>query len=320
MRAVTGSRPSAQQEAPGAVGDLVSPAGAGLTEEGGLLVAGDPGDRDGARRTAPRGLAEDAGAAATSGSTARGKPETAGELLVPVALWMSNSSVREALRASVRCLRRGSAARSARSPPCRRPGRRPRPRRARRGRCRGSSAAWSRRSRGPAARPVARAPRASPARRSASQLSAVRRSCQTMAVAARAPVARSQTMVVSRWLVMPMAATRSSPAPSEPRPAFASTSCAVSRCVAQISPASCSTHPGCGKCWVSSRCAEATMRPSASTSTARELVVPWSSARMRRSSRMLVVYVARRAGPALTASAYYHGYAPHGKRRSDARE
>ena len=37
-------------------------------------------------------------------------------------------------------------------------------------------------------------------------MSAVRRSCQTMARCTALPVARSQTTVVSRWLVMPMAA------------------------------------------------------------------------------------------------------------------
>ena len=43
--------------------------------------------------------------------------------------------------------------------------------------------------------------------RSAAQASAVRRSCQTMALWIGLPVARSQTIVVSRWLVMPIAAT-----------------------------------------------------------------------------------------------------------------
>jgi hypothetical protein len=36
---------------------------------------------------------------------------------------------------------------------------------------------------------------------------AVRRSCQTMALQIGCPVVRSQTTVVSRWLVIPMAAT-----------------------------------------------------------------------------------------------------------------
>ena len=45
-----------------------------------------------------------------------------------------------------------------------------------------------------------------PASRSSAQSAAVRRSCQTMARPSGRPVARSQTSVVSRWLVMPIAA------------------------------------------------------------------------------------------------------------------
>ena len=41
---------------------------------------------------------------------------------------------------------------------------------------------------------------------SLAQMSAVRRSCQTMARCTACPVARSHTTVVSRWLVMPIAA------------------------------------------------------------------------------------------------------------------
>ena len=41
---------------------------------------------------------------------------------------------------------------------------------------------------------------------SRAQISAVRRSCQTMARCTALPVARSHTTVVSRWLVMPIAA------------------------------------------------------------------------------------------------------------------
>ena len=44
-----------------------------------------------------------------------------------------------------------------------------------------------------------------------SQMPAVRRSCQTIALQIGSPVARSQTTVVSRWLVMPMAATSAAP-------------------------------------------------------------------------------------------------------------
>ena len=49
--------------------------------------------------------------------------------------------------------------------------------------------------------------RLAPSAFSRSQKSAVRRSCQTMALWTGSPVSRSHTMVVSRWLVMPMAAT-----------------------------------------------------------------------------------------------------------------
>ena len=47
---------------------------------------------------------------------------------------------------------------------------------------------------------------ASPRSSSSRQMSAVRRHCQTMALYTGRPVALSQRMVVSRWLVMPMAA------------------------------------------------------------------------------------------------------------------
>ena len=60
---------------------------------------------------------------------------------------------------------------------------------------------------GSSTRPVLSATAAScPAARSAAQASAVRRSCQTMALWIGLPLTRSQTIVVSRWLVMPMPA------------------------------------------------------------------------------------------------------------------
>ena len=92
-------------------------------------------------------------------------------------------------------------------------------------------------------RPVrARTVSARPAASSASQVSAVRRHCHTMALWMGSPVARSHTTVVSRWLVTPIAATSAGAAP-----ASSSTACAVASCVAQISPASCSTQPGRGE-------------------------------------------------------------------------
>ena len=72
---------------------------------------------------------------------------------------------------------------------------------------------------------------------SRSQRRAVRRSCQTIARWIGSPVARSQTTIVSRWLVMPIAAI----APARPAAAIASRATAsVSR---QISSGSCSTQP-----------------------------------------------------------------------------
>ena len=72
-------------------------------------------------------------------------------------------------------------------------------------------------------------------------MSAVRRSCQTMARWMGWPVRRSQMTQVSRWLVMPMAAM--SPAASL---AAASACRAVSTVVRQMSSGSCSTQPEAG--------------------------------------------------------------------------
>ena len=72
-------------------------------------------------------------------------------------------------------------------------------------------------------------------------IGAVRRHCQTIAWQIGFPVARSQTIVVSRWLVMPIAAMLSAVTPS-----FAIASIATPYWEDQISIASCSTQPGCG--------------------------------------------------------------------------
>ena len=77
-----------------------------------------------------------------------------------------------------------------------------------------------------------------PASRSFRQRSAVRRSCHTMARWIGAPLARSQTTVVSRWLVMPIAAA----AP----PAAASASRVTARVADHSSSGSCSTQPPAG--------------------------------------------------------------------------
>src|SRR6185436_18697603 len=53
----------------------------------------------------------------------------------------------------------------------------------------------------------------------------------------------------------------------------------VASAAARMSSASCSTQPGCGKCWGNSRYAIAPGRPSAPTARVRTPVVPASSAR-----------------------------------------
>ena len=87
-----------------------------------------------------------------------------------------------------------------------------------------------------------------PAARSSSQRAAVRRSCHTIARCRGSPLAGSHTHTVSRWLVTPTAS--SSPSAT---PASASASPATDCVRRQSSSASCSTQPGLGKCWVSSR-------------------------------------------------------------------
>src|SRR5262245_37004572 len=61
-------------------------------------------------------------------------------------------------------------------------------------------------------------------------------------------------------------------------PALASALRAARSWVCQISSASCSTQPGCGKCCVNSIWSTAAIAPSRSNRIAREEVVPWSRA------------------------------------------
>ena len=75
------------------------------------------------------------------------------------------------------------------------------------------------------------------------------RLCQTMALATGLPVALSQTIVVSRWFVTPMAAIWFGA-----MPALAIACRAVDSCDDQMASGSCSTCPGDGKicgnsCW-----------------------------------------------------------------------
>ncbi len=99
---------------------------------------------------------------------------------------------------------------------------------------------------GSSRRPVTSATRSSwPASRSRLQMSAVRRSCHTIARRGEPSVSRSQSSTVSRWFVMPMAVTSS--------PWLASSAIRVASIVAcQISSGECSTQPGFGKCWANS--------------------------------------------------------------------
>ena len=108
-----------------------------------------------------------------------------------------------------------------------------------------------------------------------SQYSLVRRHCQTMAWWMGSPVTLSQTMAVSRWLVMPMAAMSAAVAPI-----FCMASTATPSCVAQISFASCSTQPGFGKYWGNSRCETLHISPLSLKRMQRLEVVPASRAIM----------------------------------------
>ena len=100
------------------------------------------------------------------------------------------------------------------------------------------------------------------------------RLCQTIAFWTGLPVDLSQTTVVSRWLVMPMAAMSSGEAPASAMTCFA-----TAICESQIASGSCSTWPGDGKICGNSWLAVLWMVPSALNRIARLEVVPWSRAR-----------------------------------------
>ena len=217
----------------------------------------------------------------TSGRTARGMLNRRSNSSSHAPRRMSNSMVRAALVASVACTR----------PPVSRQSRKqstvpkasvPRSAAARAPAMLSSSqASLVAEKYGSASNPVRAVSSASaPSARSLSQCPAVRRSCQTMARCRQRPVARSHSSVVSRWLVMPMPATRRA---SPPACSNASRSVASAPC--QMSSASCSTQPGAGKCCGSSTCAVPRGASAASKAMVRVLVVPWSSA----SSRPLVM-------------------------------
>ncbi len=117
---------------------------------------------------------------------------------------------------------------------------------------------------------------AAPAGRGAaasSQNADVRRHCQTMHGPSGRPVARSQTMTDSRWLVTATA----SGLQRDPRPGRRRSR--PRRC-ARARAGSCSTQPGCGNAIATGRDARATTAPASSNSSTLVLVVPWSMARM----------------------------------------
>ena len=198
-----------QGEAAGAVGRLHhARREAGLADGRGLLVAGDAADRDRAAEQGRRGRAELGGAILhlgqhrarhAAGSPAARRPSAGVDVeqqrargvggVGGVHLAAGQPPEQEAVDGAERELAALGA------------------RRARRGRCRGSRRSWCRRNRGRGAgRSSAEIAGSWPSAFSFAQMSAVRRSCQTMARWIGLPVARSQTTVVSRWLVMPMAA------------------------------------------------------------------------------------------------------------------
>jgi hypothetical protein len=97
--------------------------------------------------------------------------------------------------------------------------------------------------------PVSSATRSSwPASRRRLQMSAVRRSCHTIARRGEPSVSRSHSRTVSRWLVIPIACRAGPPVTSY---AF-SADLVASMVACQISSGECSTQPGLGKCWANS--------------------------------------------------------------------
>ena len=80
-----------------------------------------------------------------------------------------------------------------------------------------------------------------PLARIASHRAAVRRHCQTTALATGRPVSLSHTTAVSRWFVIPKASIWRGPVSVS-----SSSSSTTSRHDSNSSAGSCSTHPGCG--------------------------------------------------------------------------
>ena len=163
---------------------------AALAEQRRLLVARDAGDRDaGGEAGRPRSRAAMPLEAHTCGSRRARNVEQLEQLLVP----LPPVDVVEQRARGVALI--GHVRRAARELPdepavdrCRTRARPPRRARARRARCRAATRAWSRRNRRRAPGRSSRVMRGSrPRARSASQAAAVRRSCQTIALAIGSP-------------------------------------------------------------------------------------------------------------------------------------
>ena len=96
-----------------------------------------------------------------------------------------------------------------------------------------------------------------------------------MALYIARPVCRFQTIVVSRWLVMPIAAISTGSTFSRSHACWH-----IATVVSHKSSGSCSTQPDCGKCWANSSCAVARGWRFWSKMIARVEVVPWSIAKI----------------------------------------
>ena len=178
----------------------------------------------------------------TCGNSCGGMSNSASKSASQRRVWMLNSIVRDALLVSVACTRppvsfqssQLSTVPKARSPASAR-ARAP-------GVWSSSHCSLVAEKYASSTKPVLRCSvRAWPRDLSWSQAGAVRRSCHTMAGATGSPVRRSQSTVVSRWLVMPTAANWLAC-----RSARCSAKRATASCVDQISKGSCSTQPAWG--------------------------------------------------------------------------
>ncbi len=157
----------------------------------------------------------------------------------------------------------------------------PRRARARRGPRRASTRASGPRSRSrAAARPRRAGGRGPPSPASSRTSGAVRVSCQTIALCSGWPLSRSHSTAVSRWLVMPIAATSPAAAPprrARPRSPPACAARSRARRARPIPHGDGSARARAGP--------SAAIAPSRSNRITRVLVVPWSIAATKRDMR-----------------------------------